>query len=112
MGPPLYAGLKTLTQLDTPSGRLCLIPHRPHKELDDGSAERLPYPYGVHYQTLIQCNEAACHHSTVSSPGRGGIIHPVYQIGDDNSELIRLTPEAKYPIIQLNRLRSQRPSSA
>ena len=54
VGRPLYASLKTHAQLKTPTRRLPLIPRRPHDKLGDGTAERLPNPYGTHPKTLIQ----------------------------------------------------------
>ena len=112
MGLPLYVGLKTCTQLEATAGRLLLILCRPHGKFGDGLAERLPYPYGVHPWALIQYSKATFHQSTVSSPGGGGLSHPVGQIGNDDYEILRRTSEEKEPLPQLNRLISQRPSSA
>ena len=85
---PLYDGLKTDTQLDTPTYRIFLIPLRPHNELGNGLEERLPDPHGAHPWTLIKCNESTCHHITVRSPGGGGVIHPFIQIGDNDYEIL------------------------
>ena len=41
VGLPLYAGIKTCVQLETPTRRIPLIPRRTHYKLGDGLAERL-----------------------------------------------------------------------
>ena len=110
VGRPLYTVLKTCAQLENPSQRLCLVPRRPHYELGDGPTERLPDPYWAHPQTLIQCDEATCHHITVISPGGEVVSHSVIQVEDDDSKVLQGTSKAKDPIPHLNRLNSQRPS--
>ena len=87
VGRPLYAGLKTRAQLETPTCRLCMVPRRPNYELGDGPTERLPDPYGAHPRTLMQCNKATFHQIMVNSPVGEGVCHPVCQIGDDDSEI-------------------------
>ena len=72
MGCPLYAGLKTCSYLEAPTGRICLIPYRLHYEYGNGLAERLPYPYGVYPWELIQCNESTRHQIMVGVPGGAG----------------------------------------
>ena len=104
LGRPLYAGLTNRAKLETPVGPICLIPRRPHNKFGDGMAEHLSYLYGVHPQTLIQCNEATCHRIMTSSlwEGGGGGSYPVYQIGNNKHELLQCTPKEKEPIPQLN----------
>ena len=75
-------------------------------------AEIIPYPYGAHPRALIQCDEVTFHQITVSGPGGGGFIHPVSQIGDNDSELLRRTSKVKETNPQLNCLCSQRPRGA
>ena len=71
MGRPLYAGLKTCTQLEAPKHRICLIPRLPHYNIDDGTAEHIQYPYRAYPWALIQWNGVTCYQRTVSGPGWG-----------------------------------------
>ena len=112
MGFPLYSGLNTCAQLDTPIRCLHLTPRRPHNDIGDGPAERLPNPYGAHPWPLIQCNEVKFHQITVIIPGGGGLSHPVGQIRKDDSELLQRSSESKEPIPQIKGLCPQRPSGA
>ena len=104
MGCPLYVGLNICTQLEAPSGHLCLILCHPHDEFGNGPAECLLYLYRAHPWALIQCNKVSFHEIMVVSPGGRGVSHPVSQNGDNNFEILQCASEAKEPIPQINRL--------
>ena len=98
--------------LEAPADHFRLIHRHLHDKFDNGSTERLPYPYGALPWSLIQCNEATCHQRTVSGPGWGGVIHTVSQINDEDPKLLQRTSKAKEPISPLNFLISHCPSGA